>query len=485
MSAPLSQSQSLDPDDWPAFRAQSHRMLDDILDYLEHVRERPVWQPIPAVNRARFQEALPVQPSSLEAVHASFMDDVLPHAVGNVHPRFMGWVHGGGTPVGMLAEMLAGGLNANVGGRDQMPVEVERQVVSWMRELFGFPVGASGVFLTGTSMANFIGLLVARTSFLGDKVRRDGLGDEGGSLVAYASVAAHGSIARAMEMSGLGSSALRKIPVNRHHQIELAALEEAIAVDRARGMRPFFVAGTAGTVDIGAVDDLTGLADIAQREGLWFHIDGAFGALGMLAPDIAPRLAGIDRADSLAFDFHKWGQVPYDAGFLLVRDGQRHEAAFASPAAYLQREARGLAAGSPWPCDLGPELSRSFRALKTWMTFKVFGTEKLGQSVSATCRVARYMAAQIRLRPQLELMAPVELNIVCFRYRCVASDVVNRDIVADLQEAGIAAPSTTTIDGQLVIRAAIVNHRTNEADVDAVLEAVCVAGRSRENQPTP
>jgi glutamate/tyrosine decarboxylase-like PLP-dependent enzyme len=476
---PTSSSTSLDPPDWQDFRAQSHRMLDDMLDYVEFIRERPVWQPIPEPTRSRFQGALPTQSASLAEAHRSFMEDVLPYAVGNVHPRFMGWVHGGGTPVGMLAEMLAAGLNANLGGRDQMPVEVERQVVRWMRELFAFPDTASGIFVTGTSMANFMGVLIARTSALGAAARRAGLGESGATLVAYTSTAAHGCIARAMDMSGLGTAALRRIAVDDSHRIDLAALGRAIAADRAAGLRPFLIAGTAGTVDIGAIDDLSGLADLAQRESLWLHVDGAYGALGMLAPDIAPLLRGIERADSLAFDFHKWGQVPYDAGFLLVRDGTLHQEAFAAPADYLRREARGLAAGSPWPCDFGPDLSRGFRALKTWFTFKVHGAQALGRSISETCRLARHMSERIAAHPDLELLAPAALNIVCFRYRCADADRVNRELVADLQESGIAVPSTTVLDGRLAIRAALVNHRTCAQDVDALLDAVVAAGAAR------
>jgi aromatic-L-amino-acid decarboxylase len=485
---------SLDPDDWVALRAQSHRMLDDMLDYVEKIRERPVWQPAPLDARAHFQVPLPRGPGSLADAHQRFIDDVLPYAVGNVHPGFMGWVHGGGTPVGMLAEMLAAGLNANVGGRDQMPVEVERQIVRWMCELFRFPDSASGIFVTGTSMANLMSLLVARTAALGVQVRSEGLGADGAQLVAYASSAAHGCIAQAMDLSGLGSAALRRIGVDAAQRIDVRALQQQIDVDRAHGLRPFFIAGTAGTVDVGAIDDLDALADLAAREKMWFHVDGAYGALGMLASDIAPLLAGINRADSLAFDFHKWGQVPYDAGFLLVRDGQQHMDAFAAPAAYLRREARGLAGGSPWPCDFGPDLSRGFRALKTWFTLQVYGADKLGQVISQTCQLARYLEQRIEQEPSLELLAPVALNIVCFRHRIGAAadaadvqqemqkqtqDQMNRDIVADLHESGIAAPSTTTIDGKLAIRAAIVNHRTGAHDIDLMLEAVLRLGAAR------
>ncbi|HUW50191.1 MAG TPA: aspartate aminotransferase family protein [Sulfuricella sp.] len=457
-------------------------MLDDILDYLEYIRKRPVWQPIPQDVRDLFRQPLPQEPSDLVAVHETFMRDILPFAVGNAHPGFMGWVHGGGTPVGMLAEMLAAGLNANLGGRDQMPVEVERQVVQWVRELFGFPDAASGIFVAGTSMANLIAVLVARTAAMGVGVRHKGVAAGGKRLSAYTSAGAHGCIAQAMDISGLGIDALRIIPVNDRYQMDVEALERAIAADRSAGLSPFFIAGTAGTVDVGAIDNLASLAEIAHREGLWFHVDGAYGALAMLAPDIAPRLAGIELADSIAFDFHKWGQVPYDAGFILVRDGTLHHSTFASPAAYLRRETRGMAAGSPWPCDFGPDLSRGFRALKTWFTIKVYGAEKLGQVISGTCALARYMGQRIGTTPQLELLAPVSLNIVCFRYLCEDADRVNADIVVALQESGIAAPSTTTIKGRLAIRAAIVNHRTNSSDIDALIRATVEFGDAKTMQ---
>lgn len=451
-------------------------MLDDMLDYLEHIRERPVWQPIPPGIRTQFQEALPQEPSDLAAVHEAFMRDILPFAAGNAHPGFMGWVHGGGTPIGMLAEMLAAGLNANLGGRDQMPIEVERQVLQWVRELFGFPESASGLFVTGTSMANLIAVLVARTDALGADVRHEGIAAGSKRLSAYASMGAHGCIAQAMDLSGLGFDTLRLIPMNERYQMDVAALVRAIAADRSAGYTPFFIAGTAGSVDVGAIDDLAALADIARKENIWFHVDGAYGALAMLAPEIAPRLSGMERADSVAFDFHKWGQVPYDAGFILVRDSALHQSTFASPAAYLKREKRGLAAGSPWPCDFGPDLSRGFRALKTWFTIKVYGAEKLGEVIAHTCALAQYMQQRIVEMPELELLAPVSLNIVCFRYRCEDADRVNADIVVALQESGIAVPSTTTLNGRFAIRAAIVNHRTSSNDIDALLKATITFG---------
>jgi aromatic-L-amino-acid/L-tryptophan decarboxylase len=454
-------------------------MLDDILDYVEHIRERPVWRPIPDDVRAHFRTAAPAAPTDLGAVHDEFMRYILPFSTGNTHPGFMGWVHGGGNVPGLLAEMLAAGLNANLGGRDHIPIDVERQIVQWTRQFFGFPETASGLFVTGTSMANLLGVLVARTAALGVGVRRYGVAAGQPRITAYTSAAAHGCVAQAMDLSGLGSGSLRVISTNDRQQIDLAALEHAIASDRRAGFTPFLVVGTAGTVDVGAIDDLAGLAEIARREKLWFHIDGAFGALAVLAPDIAPRLAGIEDADSIALDFHKWAQVPYDAGFILVRDGTLHRDTFASPAAYLRRETRGLAAGALWPCDLGPDLSRGFRALKTWFTLKVHGTDAIGAVISRTCTLARYLERKIIATPKLELLAPVALNIVCFRYRSDDANRLNAEIVADLHESGIVAPSTTMIGDRLAIRAAIVNHRTGEQDMDALIEATVAFGDTR------
>jgi aromatic-L-amino-acid decarboxylase len=474
-------SETLDPQNWDEIRAQGHRMLDDMLDYAANVRERPVWQPIPDDVRARFRAELPRQPAHLGEVYREFTDFIVPYATGNVHPGFMGWVHGGGTAVGMLAEMLAAGLNANLGGRDHIPIEVERQIVEWTRQMFGFPIGASGIFVTGTSMANLMAVLVARTAALGRSVRQRGVGDEGARLAAYTSTAAHGCISKAMDIAGFGSDALRCIEVDRSHRIDVAALRERIIQDRKAGLKPFLVVGSAGTVDIGAIDDLKALSALCREQQLWFHVDGAYGALGILSPALAPRLAGLEDADSIALDFHKWGQVPYDAGFLMVRDGDRHRDTFAAPAAYLRRETRGLAAGTSWPCDLGPDLSRSFRALKTWFTLKTYGTEKLGAVITRTCALAAYLETRILAEPRLELLAPVQLNIVCFRYRAVDANKVNGDIVIDIQESGIAAPSTTILDGQLAIRAAIVNHRTDACDIDALISAVLEFGAQRSS----
>jgi aromatic-L-amino-acid decarboxylase len=467
----------LDPRDWPATRELAHRMLDDILDHVEGLRTQPVWQAPPLAAREAFREALPRRPSDLEDLRHTFLEAVLPYSSGNAHPGFMGWVQGAGTVAGLLGEMLAAGMNANLGGRDHMALEVEQQVTAWTREIFRFPETATGLFLTGASQANFLATLIARRRALGGQVRTDGLGAQGLRLRAYASCAVHGCVTRAMDMAGLGAGALRLIPVDANHRMVLSELSRAVAEDRRNGFQPFLLVGTAGSVDIGAIDDLEALADLAAFEDLHFHVDGALGALGMLAPSVAPKLAGIERADSIAFDWHKWGQTPYDAGFLLVRDGELHRATFAAEARYLRRAERGLAAGDFWPCDYGSDLSRGFRALKTWFTLKAYGAEALGAAIERTCALAGELARRIEAEPKLELMAPVQLNIVCFRYRDAAADAVNAEIVMRLHEAGEVAPSLTDINGRRAIRAAIVNHRTDERDIEALVRATLEAGR--------
>ncbi len=464
---------NLDPDDWQAFRAASRQALDEMIDFLQSVRDRPVWQPAPPEVVREFRQPLPSAPQDLDAVLADFSKLIRPYATGNLHPMFMGWVHGAGTPAGMVAEMLAAGLNMNCGGRNHIGLEVERQIADWAAALFGFPRDASGLFVTGTSAANHLALLVARNASLGDEVRRDGLRDCGPQLTAYTSAEAHGCIKQAMEMAGIGSRFLRLIPVDARGAMRLDHLAEAIVADRARGLRPFLVAATAGTVNTGAFDDLAAVADICAKEKIWYHVDGAFGALVALSPTLSPLIRGIERADSIAFDFHKWAHVPYDAGFLLVRDPDRHRRTFRSPAAYLHRAPSGLAAGETWPCDLGPDLSRGFRALKTWFTLRVHGADKIGACIEHTCRVARHLERRLIEQAQLyELAAPVALNIVCFGLRTSPDGELNKAIVIDLQERGVAAPSTTILGGRTVIRAAIVNHRTTEGDMDALMTAL-------------
>ena len=476
---------TLDPADWEAFRRDAHAMLDDVIEHCRAVPAGPAWRAMPPEIRGSFAEPLPAGPSPLAEVHAEFRARILPYGSGNTHPRFLGWVQGGGTPVGMIAELLAAGMNPNLGGRDHAPIEVERQIVRWMRDLFGFPSTASGVLVTGTSLANFMAVVIAKTRALGVATRGTGLA--GHALRGYTSTAAHSCVLRAFELAGLGGDALVRLPTGADHRLDPVALGAAIAADRARGLQPFMVIASAGTVDIGAIDDLTAIAELARTEQLWFHIDGAFGSFAMLAPELRARVAGLERADSIACDFHKWLQVPYDAGFLLVRDEATHAAAFATEPAYLVRGTRGLAANPPWPTDFGPDLSRGFRALKVWFTIKTFGADQLGRIIAHTCALAQRLAARITAEPALELLAPVALNIVCFRYRDGGDlDALNQEIVLGLQEDGVAVPSTTRIAGVLAIRVAIINHRCRAPDLELVVEEVLARGRAlSRREPRP
>ncbi len=469
----------LDPEDWSELRALGHVILDDMFDRLEGLRDTPVWQRMPDPLRMELHAGLPRDGMPPGRVYDEFRRLIAPYSVGNTHPRFMGWVHGGGTGIGMLAELLAGGLNANLGGRDHAPIEVERQVVRWAAEMVGMPADSAGLLVTGSSIANMIALLVARRHAAGPEVRTRGVGGHG--LVGYAGHTAHGCVPRAFDMAGLGSEALRQVACDAGHRISLPALEQAVAADRAAGLQPFLVVGTAGAVDTGAVDDLAALAAFCREQGLWFHVDGAFGALAALSPRLRGQLAGIGEADSLAFDFHKWAQAPYDAGCVLIRDPALQTDTFRQSLAYLAGADRGVAANAPWPADLGPDLSRGFRALKVWMTLKTYGADRMARMVEDCCDVALHLAARIEREPTLELLAPVNLNIVCFRLLRDGADLdfLNGELVKDLHEAGIAVPSITTIDGRRAIRAAIVNHRTIDADVDAMIDGLLMLARRR------
>ncbi|HEY1977760.1 MAG TPA: pyridoxal-dependent decarboxylase [Candidatus Baltobacteraceae bacterium] len=466
----------LDPQDWDAFRALSHAALDDALDYLQSVRERPVWQPVPDAVKSRLRTELPLDPAPLDDVYREFVENILPYPTGNIHPRFFGWVHGSGTPTGALADLLAATMNSNVGGRDHGAVYVERQVVEWFRELFGFPSTSSGVLTIGTSEANLIAVVVARTRACGAAIRETGLfGAE--RLVGYASTATHGCVRRAFEIAGFGSASLRVLPADSLHRTDPAAMQRAIEADLAQGLVPFLIVGNAGSVDVGAIDPLDALADLAARYRLWFHVDGAFGATAILAPSVAPLLRGIERADSIAFDFHKWLHAPYDAGCVLVRDGEVHRATFASTPSYLTRMPRGLAAATPWFTDYTIDLSRSFRALKVWFVVKEHGARRLGEAIAENVRQAKRLGELIDADDAFELLAPVQLNVVCFRYRVpgygdAELDRFNDDLVIALQESGVAVTSSTMVANKRAIRVNITNHRTRDDDLSLLLDSL-------------
>jgi aromatic-L-amino-acid decarboxylase len=485
--------ETLDPADWESMRALGHRMVDDMVDYMKTVRERPVWQHAPDRVREHLRGPLPLEPQPAEAVYEEFVENVLPYPVGNIHPRFWGWVFGTGTVLGALAELLAATMNIGASGglAYHSANYVEKQVIDWFKEMLGFPAGASGLLTSGCSAANLIGLAAARNIKAGFDLRREGLGAAPQKMVLYASAEIHSSVQKAVELLGLGSDALRLVPVDGDFRIGLRALGAAIARDREDGHRPFCVVGAAGTTNTGAIDDLEALADLCQAEDLWLHVDGAFGAWAALAPSAREQVAGMERADSLAFDLHKWMYMPYEIGCVLVRHEEEHRRAFSLTPAYLTHGEgeRGLAGRDlPWLSDYGFQLSRGFRALKAWMSLKEHGSLKYGRLIQQNIDQARYLAERVEAAAQLELAAPVNLNVVCFRYvrpglDDATLDQVNRQIVVELQEQGIAVLSGTTLRGREVLHVAHCNHRSRREDLDALVRAVIQLGERLGSAP--
>ncbi len=472
----------LEPDDWEAFRADLHTAVDLAVDHIQSRGDKPVWQPVPDPVRARFDQPLPRAGQELAQLIDRIADDIFPYDVGNTHARFFAWVHGAGTPSGIAPEIMAAAMNANLGGRDHVAIEVEKQVIKWCRQMFDFPLTAGGLVVSGTSMATLIALKAACVRHGGEDLRERGMQNSDRQLVGYASSQAHSCIARTFDILGLGKNALRSIGTDRDFRINTDELRARIALDLEEGFTPFLIVGSAGTVNVGAIDPLDELADMAKELGLWLHIDGAFGALTVLNDALKPALKGIERADSLAFDFHKWMHVNYDAGFVLMREAEDQRRAFSERPDYLVGAERGLAAGNPWFCEYGPELSRGFRALKVWFHMSHFGLQAIGENIAENCAQARALGEMVKAAPDLGLMVPVALNIVCFRFDTgemdgADRDQLNGDIVIELQERGLAVPSTTRINGQLAIRVNITNHRTRLSDLEFLVQNVVAIGR--------
>lgn len=464
----------LDPESWETFRAEAHRLLDACIDRLVEARNHP-WRPVENAQR-RFALGEADVGRGIEALVDDLICEVLPHATGNTHPRFFGWVHGTGLASGLLAEIVAATMNSNCGGRDHGAIYVERAVIDWCRRCFGFPEGSSGILTTGTSQATVIALAAARTRALGPGSRSDGIHGMP-RLTAYAAEGVHNALRKALELLGHGADSLRRIPCGPNGGMDLDRLEERLSHDRKQGLQPFCVIGTAGSVDLGSFDDLDALADVCATHSLWFHVDGAFGAWARIADAPWNAVAkGIDRADSLAFDFHKWMYVQYDCGAVLIRDESAHRAAFAARPAYLASQRRGLGAGEPWYCDYGIDMSRGFRALKVWAALRSHGSRALARAITRNCELAALMGERVVAHPHLHLTRPVTLNVCCFSaapssLKGEDQDRLNEAVAHQLQLDGEAVFSTTRIDGRIVLRAAIVNHRTSRTDIERSVDA--------------
>lgn len=480
---------SLDPEDWSAVHTLGRRMVDDMIDYQKTVRDRPAWRPMPVEVKDRLHEALPLSGAPLEDVYESFRRDVASYPTGNIHPRFWGWVMGTGSVTGMLAEMLAAGMNAHVAGYDQSAAVVERQVLDWLKQSLGFPQTASGVLVSGGTAANLNGLLAARAAKAGWDVREEGL-HAGPPLTVYGSSETHGWAAKACDTMGMGRKAFRKVPVDSSFRLDLNACREMILADIAAGFRPIAIIGNAGTVNTAAIDDLQGVRQLADEFDIWFHVDGAFGSLAAWSPS-RDLVAGQERADSIAFDLHKWGYMPYEVGVALTRDGAAQLKAFGAAqgsAAYLKSSEKGISVDTTYFADRGLQLSRGFRALKVWFSMKEQGLIRLGEAIQTNIDQARYLGTLVEARPELELLAPVSLNAVCFRYLAAGMgpaelNDLNMEILAQLQVRGIAVPSQTMLSDRFAIRVCITNHRSELKDFDVLVDAVIAIGAELTKGP--
>lgn len=473
--------ETLDPVDWADVQALSHRIVDDAVDYLRDVRERPVWQDMPAEVREFFAAPLPRSPQPLAQVYAEVTDKVMVYPMGNIHPRFWSWYMGSSNFTGALGDFLAAIQGSNLGGGNHAAALMDSQVVNWCKQMMGFPQSASGTLVSGGSMANIIGLTVARNAKAGIDVREHGVAAIAKPLRFYGSDQLHSCHRKAMEALGLGNRALRRIPTDAGLRIDIEALRAAITEDRAAGFKPACIIGNAGTVNTGAIDNLQALAKLAHEEDVWFHVDGCIGALIAVAPENAHRVAGIEWADSVALDPHKWLHAPFEVGCALVRDASAHRKTFAVTPEYLESTPRGLASGD-WLHDYALQTSRGFRALKVWMALKEHGIEKFGRLIDQNIAQGHTLGTLIEAEPLLELVAPPNINIVCFRYRGDGitgerQKAINTEIMLRLQEEGIAALSDTTVHGQHCLRVAINNHRTRRADLDLLVRETVRLGQ--------
>lgn len=473
---------TLDPENWDEIRALGHQMIDDLVDYWKGIREEPIWKPIPEEVKSTFSQTIPLSPTKPTAVYEEFKKNIFAYNKGNVHPRFFAWIQGTGNPMGVWGDLLASGMNPNVAIGEHAPMYVDQQVVNWCKEMMGFPKESSGILVSGGSMANITALTVARNSFNGLKLRRKGLQDFPSKMRIYCSVETHSCIQKAAEIIGLGTDSVVKIAVNSHFEMLSEALEEQIKGDLEEGLTPFCIVGTSGTVNTGAIDPMDELLKISKAYGLWFHVDGAYGALCKLDPIYSDRLKAIEQADSLAFDLHKWLYVPYEVGCTLIRDKAKHRDSFSVNPNYLVQETRGLAGGLDSINNYGFELSRGFKALKVWMSLKEQGLEKYKKMIAQNNRQAEYLGRLVEENPDLELTAPVSMSITCFRMHREGHTEnqlrdLNREVLIRLQEQGIAAPSSTMLNGKFTLRVANVNQRARFEDMDLLINEVLRIGK--------
>ena len=474
--------ETLDPSRWDKQRALGHRMLDDMFDYIENIRSYPTLLPTKEAIED-IHTPLSEEGEGEEGVYEVFKRSILPHTAILTTPRLWGAVVGQGSTYGMLAEMLRAGMN---GAQEFSFAEshVNNQVIRWIKELLEFPQDVGGVLVSGGSEANFTGLAVARNAKADSDVKVKGVQGISRRMTLYCGDETHLCLDRSVELLGLGNEALRRIPTDDACRIRIDSLEAAIKQDRERGYHPFCIIGCAGTVNTGAFDDLSTLADLAKREDMWFHVDGAFGAWVKLSRTHRHLADGMERADSLAVDLHKWMNMPYGIGCTLVQDRRAHFSTFAygHEAEYL-RSAFDLSEDKLTnPHNLALPLSRNFSSLKAYMLLRAYGKEKYRSLVQKNLDQTRYLAELVEKDPELELTAPVTSNVVSFRYRPAGLDedeleTLNRRILEEIDKTAFWMISDTIVKGGYMLRACNVNHRTATEDMTYLADRVKMTGQ--------
>jgi glutamate/tyrosine decarboxylase-like PLP-dependent enzyme len=485
-------SKSLDIKD-DALRELSAQTVALVMDYFERISELPVFPDTTAAQIAeQLQATLPEEGEPLERLLADCRA-LVNASRHNGHPRFFGYVASPSTPVGAFADLIASALNQNVTSWRSAPAatQIEQTVVRWLGQLIGYGADARGLLTSGGSLANLNALLIAHRVKAGVETSRQGLWNAGQPMTVYASDQVHFSIVKAADVLGLGRDHVRLLESDERFRLDVRRLRERLSVDIQSGFRPFCVVGNAGTVNTGAVDPLKEIAEVAKEYDLWMHVDGAYGALAAMDETKRALFEGIERADSVSLDPHKWLYAPVDAGCLLFRDEKSVRAA-CSPgeADYIKvQEQTNDEAFAFW--DYGIELSRRFRALKIWLMLRYYGTRRTGNAIAADNRLALELAGHIQASEDFELLAPVELSICCFRYappelraalmledeeeRARVNnelDELNARIVHRVQRGGQAYLSNATIRGRYALRACITNFRTTSEDILETLRVV-------------
>ncbi|HET7462177.1 MAG TPA: aminotransferase class V-fold PLP-dependent enzyme [Longimicrobium sp.] len=465
-------------------RRVGHRVAEMVAAYLAALPDGPVFHPVPPelVREMRGTPA-PREGTPVDALLDEWERTIAAYPFGNGHPRWYGWVNSPPAPVSVFAEALAAAMNPSVAGGNHAAVHLEHQVAGWLKEMLGFPRGAMGMFVSGGSAGALTGLAVARhvaARKLDWDVRRDGMRGFPAPLAVYAAAESHGCNQKACEILGLGSAAIRPVPLDAALRMDAAALDAMIADDAAAGRVPIAVVASAGTVNTGAIDPLDAIADVCARHGVWMHVDAAYGGPAILTERYREALAPLARADSVALDPHKWMYVPVEAGFVLVRDAAAARDAFSLVPPYLRVDGgeEGVQ-GPPWFSEFGVQQTRGFRALKAWMAIRHHGLDGYCRMIGHDLALADHLAGRISSQPAMELLEPRGLSVVCFRCAPAgrrgdgaALDALNRAVLAEVQLGGRAFITGTVVRGVFWLRACIINHRATEADVDAMVDAV-------------